>query len=132
MACSANPFCCCSHYTWHALSPSARVVTGAAGVAGRVVAAAPQPCRGLGWSQQQACPFSLAIMCRTLALPRSPIPAVYLFRILSFMAELFLFIYAGVTMWSVTLWRDREEFTKARAAGEVQQPRGATSHRRFP
>jgi hypothetical protein len=38
---------------------------------------------------------------------------VYLFRILSFAAELFLFIYAGVTMWSITLWRDSEEFTKA-------------------
>ena len=43
-----------------------------------------------------------------------PPGAVYLFRILSFAAELFLFIYAGVTMWSVTLWKDSEEFTKAR------------------
>ncbi|KAI7841304.1 hypothetical protein COHA_004923 [Chlorella ohadii] len=55
-----------SHYTWHAMSSSARVVT------------------------------------------------VYLFRILSFAAELFLFIYAGVTMWSVTLWKDSEEFTKGK------------------
>lgn len=43
-----------------------------------------------------------------------PPGAVYLFRILSFAAELFLFIYAGVTMWSVTLWQDSEEFTKVR------------------
>lgn len=39
---------------------------------------------------------------------------MYLFRILSFASELFLFIYAGVTMWSITLWHDSEEFTKVR------------------
>ncbi|GAB4816740.1 hypothetical protein N2152v2_003786 [Parachlorella kessleri] len=45
-----------SHYTWHSLSPSAKVVT------------------------------------------------VYLFRILSFITELFLFIYAGFGMWNTRLW----------------------------
>lgn len=45
-----------SHYTWHGLSPSAKVVT------------------------------------------------VYLFRILSFLTELFLFLYAGFGCWSTSLW----------------------------
>jgi hypothetical protein len=30
---------------------------------------------------------------------------VYLFRILSFTSELFLFLYAGFSMWSTTLWQ---------------------------
>ncbi|KAI3438747.1 hypothetical protein D9Q98_001166 [Chlorella vulgaris] len=46
-----------SHYTWHALSPSAKVVT------------------------------------------------VYLFRVISFTSELFLFLYAGFSMWSAELWK---------------------------
>ncbi|KAL4425563.1 hypothetical protein ABPG75_009579 [Micractinium tetrahymenae] len=62
-----------SHYTWHALSPSAKVVT------------------------------------------------VYLFRIASFSSELFLFLYAGFSMWSSALWRGDlgEESLLARAAGTL-------------
>ncbi|KAL4426691.1 hypothetical protein ABPG77_004747 [Micractinium sp. CCAP 211/92] len=62
-----------SHYTWHALSPSAKVVT------------------------------------------------VYLFRIASFSSELFLFLYAGFSMWSSALWRGNlgEESLLARAAGTL-------------
>lgn len=60
-----------SHYTWYALSPSAKVVT------------------------------------------------VYLFRILSFTSELFLFLYAGFSMWSSALWRDLAEESKSSLAREA-------------
>ena len=42
---------------------------------------------------------------RSHLAPTSPHPAVYLFRIVSFTAELFLFLYAGFSMWSTTLWQ---------------------------
>lgn len=64
-----------SHYTWHALSPSAKVVT------------------------------------------------VYVFRIASFSSELFLFLYAGFSMWSSALWRgdlgEESLGQLARAAGTL-------------
>ena len=46
-----------SHYTWHSLSPSAKVIT------------------------------------------------IYIFRIMAFVAETFLFLYSGFDMWGVQIWR---------------------------
>ncbi|KAK9828842.1 hypothetical protein WJX72_002378 [[Myrmecia] bisecta] len=59
-----------SHYTWHSLSPSAKVLT------------------------------------------------IYIFRILSFLAEVFLFLYSGFDMWNTTLWHEGRR-TQHGAVGKV-------------
>lgn len=59
-----------SHYAWHTLSPSAKVVS------------------------------------------------IYAFRVLSFLAELMLFLFCGLDLWSTSLWH-KDLYTKAEIVGQT-------------
>ena len=118
-----------SHYTWHSLSPSGKVVTGGSwggeGCAAEAVAPATptSPCRLIPgcFTPPFFLPHPLPSHAPPPLLPL-PTATVYLFRIMSFASELFLVLYAGFSMWSSLLWEPRKAaHAGALAVGLVAQ-----------